>query len=156
MNLRQRRKRKGFSRSGKEWEESIAEHIGKFIDRLSPDDIPRLASMGFCAWMGNEAGAQIADKIETRTVGAFTGLLGLHLATSPSMGATPPVTQIAGCAILASLGILNVAPRLPDQTSAPLEAVSPIWALARGVTGDSTAFLTGVSPLAALVKILGR
>ena len=33
------RKRKSFTRSNKEWEESITGHIGKFIDKITVDEI---------------------------------------------------------------------------------------------------------------------
>lgn len=38
MNLskKQKKPRKGFTRSSKEWAESVTTHIGKFVDRLPP------------------------------------------------------------------------------------------------------------------------
>jgi len=37
---------KGFKRSQKEWEVSIAEHVGKFFDKMTMEDIVKLAMFG--------------------------------------------------------------------------------------------------------------
>ena len=39
------RKPKGFKRSQKEWEASIAEHMGKFFDKLTTQDLIKLAAI---------------------------------------------------------------------------------------------------------------
>lgn len=47
MAKRQRQPRhKGFKRSAREWEASIAGHIGKFIDRITIDHALKLATFG--------------------------------------------------------------------------------------------------------------
>lgn len=50
MAKKQRKPRKGFTRSQKEWEESIAAHIGRFIDRLSVRDVVYGVTFGLGAW----------------------------------------------------------------------------------------------------------
>ena len=58
---------KGFKRSEKEWEESIAGHIGKFVDKLTLDEITRVSLFltgtvvahnlnlaGIVTWFGKE------------------------------------------------------------------------------------------------------
>ncbi|GAH96748.1 unnamed protein product [marine sediment metagenome] len=47
MVKKQRKPRKGFTRSQKEWEETIAAHIGKFIDKLTVTDVMNVAV--FCS-----------------------------------------------------------------------------------------------------------
>ena len=39
------RKRKGFVRSQKEWEESLAEHLGKFADKLTVSELTKVAAI---------------------------------------------------------------------------------------------------------------
>lgn len=128
----------------------------EWLKDRSPKDLIDLVAAGFCAFMGNEAGAQvtIGNKTVNRIAGAATGILGYRLATVESQG-TPPVSQIAGLSLLGSLGLLNVAPRLPDEYATPLSAVSPLVAAARAATGDQFALAAGVSPLFALLKLIG-
>jgi len=55
LNLPKKKKkkpRKGFTRTKKEWEESVAAHIGKIVDNLSGKDIAELALMGGLAYLG--------------------------------------------------------------------------------------------------------
>ena len=46
-----RKAKKGFSRSKKEWEESISRHIGNFIDKLSMTDVFNLMTFGASAYL---------------------------------------------------------------------------------------------------------
>lgn len=131
---------------------SAKEHIGKFIDRLTIKDMRRGLATAFCAWIGSEAGAAIDDTLQARLVGAGTGILGFELAMCPA-GGTPPITQIAGCALLANLGLLTVAPIIPEPYAGALETVSPIFALARALTEDQFAALRAVSPLATVLSL---
>lgn len=89
------KKRKGFSRSKKEWEESIATHIGKFIDRLTMKDLIELGLMGGLAYAGYK---------EFGLEGALIGPVSLKLATTPG-GMGLPVSQTAGLLGLVSLGL---------------------------------------------------
>ena len=78
--------RKGFKRSAKQWEESIATHIGKFIDRLTVNDILNVLAFGsasFAAYMGIEAIEKVADSVD---------LSALLLTLSPAL--TPFVPYI--------------------------------------------------------------
>lgn len=40
------RKPKGFKRSKKEWEASAAEHLGKFLDKITATEITKIAAIG--------------------------------------------------------------------------------------------------------------
>ena len=46
MNLAKRKPSKGLKRTNKEWEESIAGHVGKLIDKLSPEMLTKLGLWG--------------------------------------------------------------------------------------------------------------
>lgn len=46
-----KKKRKGFSRSQKQWEESVAAHIGKFIDKLTLTDVMNIAVFGSASYV---------------------------------------------------------------------------------------------------------
>ena len=87
--------RKGFTRSKKEWEESIAGHAGKIVDRLTFDD--------FLAIAIGAVGGLATGSWE----GALAGMVGYKLATT--MGGSPPVAQIAGLVTLSSLGLASLA-----------------------------------------------
>lgn len=50
-----KKKRKGFSRSAKEWEESIAGHLGKFIDKLTLTDIMNIAAFASTSYLSYTA-----------------------------------------------------------------------------------------------------
>lgn len=52
--VKRKRRNKGFKRSKKEWEESIAGHMGKFVDRLSAEDIVKLAMFGTSTYVLKE------------------------------------------------------------------------------------------------------
>lgn len=92
---RRKKPRKGFTRSKKEWEESAAGHIGKFIDRLRPADIIDLIALLGISYYGYE--------LTHDARGPIVGAIGYKLATT--MGGTPPVAQIAGLSILGAMGL---------------------------------------------------
>lgn len=89
---RKRKPRKGFSRSKKEWEETIASHIGKAIDRFTIDDF---LTIGVGIW----GGLHMEDPLA-----GLVAAIGYRLASRP-IGGTPPVAQIAGVSMLAAIGI---------------------------------------------------
>jgi len=105
--------RKGFTRSKKEWEESVSGHIGKFIDRINFKDIPNILMYGGCGYYGYKA-------FGNNIMGAIIGMVGLKLATAPaaethfSIGSplfnveVPISSQIAGLSILTAIGISNL------------------------------------------------
>ena len=81
---------KGFKRSRKEWAETIATHLGKFVDRLTPDDA---LLMGLGAW----------GALHTQTLhGGLATMLGYKLATTG--GGTPPLAQVSGLILLSGVG----------------------------------------------------
>lgn len=66
---KQRKARKGFTRSAKEWEKSIATHIGKFIDKLTSKQIMELITNGIVAYAGYKAVENIfPGHYEERTI----------------------------------------------------------------------------------------
>lgn len=85
-------------------EESTREHIGKLIDNLKLDPVDVLIYLGL--------GALSYDAFGKTPAAALVGPIGYKLATT--MGGTPPVSQVAGLAILGSLGLLTAAPGLAD------------------------------------------
>jgi len=97
-----KKQRNGFNRSQKEWEESIATHIGKFIDKLTLKDVTEAALMGGLAYLSYE---------EFGLKGALIGPIALKLALAPA-GLGIPVSQTAGLLGLASLGLAMQQP--PD------------------------------------------
>lgn len=112
MAKKKKKPRKGFTRSKKEWEETIAEHIGKFIDKLTLKDVTEAALMGGLAYLGYK---------EFGLDGALIGPVALKLATTPG-GMGIPVSQTAGLIGLASLGLaMQTPPDIvePDEGKCP-------------------------------------
>lgn len=100
MNLpkkkrKKRKPRKGFSRSAKAWEESIASHIGHVIDNSSLKDISEAALMAGLSYFGYK---------EFGVPGAVLGPVSLKLAMTPG-GVGIPVSQTAGVIGLVSMGL---------------------------------------------------
>jgi len=89
---KKRKPRKGFTRSRKEWEESLATHIGKVVDNLSGKDLADLALVGGLAYLGYYH--------LKNPVGLLYGPVCLKLATSMNSTA-----GIAGTLGLVSLGL---------------------------------------------------
>jgi len=110
-----RKPRKGFTRSNKEWDESIAEHIGKFIDRMTVKDVEELLLNAGLAY----AGYQLYKDWK----GLLHGPIALRLART--WGGTPPISQIAGVAGLLTLGLAFAAPTLADWMIDPEQGVIP-------------------------------
>ena len=56
-------RKKGFRRSKKEWEESVSLHVGKFIDKLTMDDLVKLSMFFTATWFSKEIGILRAEPI---------------------------------------------------------------------------------------------
>ena len=109
---KKKRARKGFNRSQKQWEESIAGHIGKVIDNLTAKDVIEAALMGGLAYLAyQEFGWQ----------GALIGPVSLKLATTPG-GVGFPLSQAAGLIGLAAIGL---AMQEPPEIVSPIEGECP-------------------------------
>jgi len=87
---------RGFKRTQKQWENSFADHVGKFIDRLHVDD---LLMIGLAI-----QGVRVTQRLE----GAFIGPVGLKLAQSSNLPA-----GAAGLVLLGGLGLLSVVSYVP-------------------------------------------
>jgi len=120
--------RKGFNRSKKEWEESIATHIGKFIDKLDGNQIMTLLSNAIVGYAGFKAVEKLSPgyweevepsgppgsggvggkvwhegaNLEMKLGGAASAIIALKLASSMNL-----VAGASGTAYLASLGLIN-------------------------------------------------
>lgn len=71
------RKGKGFSRSAKQWEHSITDHIGKYVDRA---DWLKLAAIGVGTFSLHELGKAYYEQHGERTLAASAfGLIGIGL-----------------------------------------------------------------------------
>lgn len=103
---------------------SIADHIGKFIDRMSPSDVMDATLLGLLAWAGWETAGKLGGDITSQISGAGIGILGYKLATART-GNAIPVTQGAGLAILAGIGLISLGKNLPANPPYP-EAIE--WA----------------------------
>lgn len=55
MAKKLKKKRKGFTRSKKEWEETISRHIGTFIDKLTTTDIMNIGVFASSAYLSYSA-----------------------------------------------------------------------------------------------------
>lgn len=116
MVKKPKKPRKGFNRSAKEWEKSIATHIGKFIDGMKENDLMDLCLNAGLAYAGYETFKDWK--------GLLFGPISLKLATT-SGGGTPPVAQIAGVAGLLSLGLSFAAPTLSEWVTNPEQGLIP-------------------------------
>ena len=113
MSLPKKKARKGFTRSKKEWEKSIAGHIGKLVDKLTAKDLIDISLNVGLAY----AGYQVFKDWK----GALFGPISLKLAQVE--GGTPPVAQSAGLAGLVTLGVaLSAADWLTD----PRQGLMPV------------------------------
>jgi len=130
----------------------IADHIGKFIDRLSVKDVQHIIAGGLCIYAGNEAAALLTHKKEDgskpfetrdRILGGATGMLGYNLTMTEGLA-----SQSAGLITLASIGLLNV-PNLPEEIKEGMPNIFPVYAL----TGGDP--LLAASPIYALFRLLG-
>jgi len=83
---------KGFTRTQREWEESIAGHIGRFLDRLTGEDLQNILITAGITYMGWKAYKSF--------YGVTFGLISYKLATSPNI-----VSAAAG---LLGLGLLGL------------------------------------------------
>jgi hypothetical protein len=102
-------------------EESAKEHIGHIIDKTSAKDAIDVAIMAGIAYQGY--------KVYGNWIGALIGEIGYKLATT--MGGTPPVSQTAGLAILATIGIPTLIETLADVRDKALtnakKALDAVW-----------------------------
>jgi len=98
-----KKRRQGFNRSKKEWEQSIARHIGKFIDNLKGDDILNLCAAGICAYGSFMAAKELGADNALAAGAAGSGIIAYKLATSMNM-----IAGAAGCGYLASVGIIDL------------------------------------------------
>jgi hypothetical protein len=104
--------RKFLGKSKNAWHKSLNDHIGRFTDRLTLED---LLTISVGVW----------SAIHTQhPINFLTGALGYKLATTE--GGTPPIAQITG------LGILGTVAALPlvgggdyPMLSAPAKELSP-------------------------------
>lgn len=98
-----RKPRKGFTRSQKEWEETIAKHIGKVIDNLRGEDIINLTCAGICAFAGYRGAKELGADEAVAVGAAGSGVIAYQLAKSMNM-----IAGAAGAGYLASLGLINL------------------------------------------------
>lgn len=106
MVTKPRKKRKGFTRSQKEWEESIATHLGKFIDKLTPQQLIDFLAYGIAAYYGQEAvRKQGVEDLNARVGGSAMAIISLKLATSMNLPA-----GVAGTIGLGGIGLCAVVP----------------------------------------------
>jgi hypothetical protein len=98
--------------------ESGREHIGKTLDA---GNLPDLILDAGVAYFGARAADELARAAsngqngatpEQLFAGIITGLVGKRLALA--LGGTPPVSQIAGLAILSGIGVIDIAPFVSD------------------------------------------
>jgi len=112
--------RKGFTRATKEWEESIARHIGKIIDNLKAEDILNIAGASVAAYAAFRA-AQIAKAdIPTSLGAAGSGIIAYQLAKAPNI-----IAGGSGVAYLSVLGLINVWNPLISTLEVAYGAVTP-------------------------------
>lgn len=118
-----RRKRKGFSRTAKEWEESFATHVGKIIDNLKAEDILNLVASGISAYGGYAAAKRLGGDEVTALGGAASGIIAYQLAKAPNI-----VAGASGTAYLASLGIVNLWDPITGVAKALPMQLTEFWA----------------------------
>jgi hypothetical protein len=107
--------------------ESGRDHTGRILDNTSMDKIPETLIMIGCGYFGARAAQRHNPDPEAVAGGALAAMIGYKLATT--FGGTPPISQIAGLAILGSVGVTNVQSSEPvrgvlEQLGASLAAVN--------------------------------
>jgi len=91
---------KGFKRTRKQWEEALADNIGKFIHKVKIDElIPFL----FSTYMGYRASQRIGGDTKSNLIAAGSGGVAYKLATSMN---TP--AGMMGTGYLTLIGMLNL------------------------------------------------
>jgi len=103
LSLPKKKKRKGFTRSRKAWEESCSTHLGHIIDNLKGEDLLNLFAAAVCAYGGYHAGEELGADVSTRLAMAGTGVLAYQLSKAMNV-----VAGGSGVAVLAAYGIVNV------------------------------------------------
>lgn len=103
---RRKKPRKGFTRSEKEWEESIARHIGKAVDRIDPLKAIIYGGLGYLGW-----------KTFDNPFGALYGIVSFELAKSMNV-----VAGTSGVLGLVTLGLAQVPTSVLQEAA---EAVYP-------------------------------
>mgnify|MGYP001072124789 CR=1 FL=1 len=114
---RKRKPKKGFTRSRKEWEESLATHIGKVIDNLDGDQILKLVEYSIAAYAGHQAASNLGVPFPQSLGGSATAIIGLKLATAMN-----PIAGAAGVISLAGVGLCAV----PQVASAMIEGAETV------------------------------
>jgi len=114
--------RKGFNRSAKEWEASIARHIGKFIDNLKGEDILNLSAAAICAYAGWAAGKQLGADDMVALGMASSGLVSYQVAKSPGL-----IASAGAAAYLAGIGVIAAYNPLVEGVEAAAKAIFPFY-----------------------------
>lgn len=87
--------------------ERIADHIGKFIDKLKPSDITDLTALALSMYAGAKTAQKIGGNLGQQLIAAGTGALGLRLSLVEGGGIINGA-QIAGLSILATYGLVGL------------------------------------------------
>lgn len=86
---------------------SVADHVGKLIDRIDPSKIPDLMLSALCFYAGARTAQRFHATAEGTLIGGGIGILGYKLATTPGGGVINS-SQLAGLGILGSIGLVGL------------------------------------------------
>lgn len=100
--------------------ESAINHFGNLIDNTNIHDLIEAAPYIAAFHFGFQSDIRTDLKIEERIKSGAIAMIGLKLAVSG--GGTPPVSQIAGLAILASIGLVGLTSKLTQDYQKALDA----------------------------------
>src|SRR2546422_7661347 len=126
--------------------ESGRDHTGRILDNTRLNEFIDTSILLGCAYFGARAAQRALDSPDAEAIGggALAGMIGYKLATT--FGGTPPVSQIAGLGILASIGVT-------DLIGNPVEAI--IDALGAEAASIKKADDTAKEPACAECEALG-
>jgi len=141
--------RKGFTRSKKEWEESIATHIGKIIDNLDAKQLEELMLYGIAGYAGHQAASNLGVKFPQSLGGSATAMIGLKLATAMN-----PIAGAAGVISLAGVGLCAI-PQVAGAMIEGVEVVSESAEHAAEMIKEKPATSLAIAGLAPLLGVPG-
>lgn len=104
---------------------SISEHVGKFIDRITSEDLLSLIAASTAAYAGYKAAERFGHPIESKLGMAGSGIMAYQIAKCANNTAS-----IGAMIYLSALGLMNIPmqwPELPtlEQISEGLTKITP-------------------------------
>jgi len=97
----------------------VADHIGKFIDRMTAEDLFNIIAGSTAAYAGFKAAERLGHPLESQLTLAGSGVMAYQIAKSPNNTAS-----IGAMIYLSALGLMTIPFQWPDVPLPTLEQIS--------------------------------